>query len=161
MAKTEKTIRDPALRAAVKAVALSGVALALGALVGFGTRNAMGVGLGAAIATANLYVFVKLSEAFMERRGTAPWIAVGIIKMTALLFVVWLVIKNGTVPPFALAVGYGALPLGITLGSLFGPKLPDPIDDDPEPPADVVEGGPDGQPPFPDEVRAPKERNDD
>jgi hypothetical protein len=160
MAKTSDKLRDPALRAAVKAVALSGLGLTLGALLGFGSRNAMGVALGSAIATANLYVFVKLSEAFMDRRGTAPWIAVGIIKMTALLFVVWLVIKNGTVPPLALAVGYGALPLGITLGALFGPKLPDPIDDDPEQPADVVEGGPDG-PPFPDEQGAPIKRKDD
>ncbi len=142
MQRISETTRDPALGAAVKAVALSAVGLTVVALLGFGRSSAAGVALGGGIATANLYVFVRVSEAFMDRRGrTAPWVVIGILKMVALLFVVWMVIKNGTVPPFALAVGYGALPLGITLGSLFGPRPPE--TPAPPPAPDPDDGTPD------------------
>jgi len=36
-----------------------------------------------------------------------------------------MILQSGVVSGLSLAAGYGALPLGITLGSLFGPTPPD------------------------------------
>ena len=48
-----------------------------------------------------------------------------LVKLVFLFGGVFLLIKNDIVSGIALAVGYGAMPLGITLGTLFGPKPPD------------------------------------
>jgi hypothetical protein len=123
---------DPTMKAAVRGVALSAAALTAVALLAFGVRPALGVGAGGAIATVNLIVFARMSEAFLARRGTAvPWGIVGILKLTLLLGGVWLIIRHDIVGAGWLALGYGSLPLGITLGSLFGPK---PVDETPPPP---------------------------
>src|SRR5262245_28888108 len=114
------------MRAAVIAVFASGLALSIGALALFGARAAFGVALGGAIATANLAVFARLGDAFIARKGnTAPWALVALLKLVVLFGGIWLILKSEVVSGLSLAVGYGALPIGITLGSLLGPKPPD------------------------------------
>jgi len=138
--KVDPTKPDPTMRAAVQGVAISAAALTVIVLLVFGFRQALGVGVGGAIATVNLVVFARMAEAFLARRGTAvPWGIVGLLKLTLLLGGVWLIIRHDVVGAGWLALGYASLPLGITLGSLFGPK---PIDD--IPPSDPPE--PDGAP---------------
>lgn len=118
---------DASMKAAIWAVAGTAMLLAGGAAAGFGGRAALGVAIGGAIATANLLVFARIGQAFISRRGnSAPWAAVAVIKLVALLGGVWLILKSGYVSGLALTIGYGALPIGITLGSLFGPKPPEP-----------------------------------
>ncbi|HEY4119326.1 MAG TPA: ATP synthase subunit I [Byssovorax sp.] len=116
---------DATMRAAILSTAICGAALAFGALVVSGLAAAFGVFVGGAIATANLALFARIGQAFLSERGRGPWIAVAMAKLVFLFGGVFLLIKNDIVSGISLAVGYGALPLGITLGSLFGPKPPD------------------------------------
>ena len=113
---------DATLRFAIKCVAGSGVVLALGALT-FGPRSALGVLIGGAMATANLWLFALVGKAFLERKGlSAPWAAIALLKFFALLAGIFLIMRSGVVTGLSLAVGYGAMPIGITVGGLFGPK---------------------------------------
>ena len=114
------------MKAAILSVGITGLVLALGALAGYGWRAGLGVAIGGAIATVNLLVFARIGQAFVSRRGnTAPWAVIAVVKLIALLGGIWLILKSDFVSGLALTIGYGALPIGITLGSLFGPKPPE------------------------------------
>lgn len=135
---------DPTMLAAMRAVGLTAAALALITLVAFGAEKGLSVAAGGAIATVNLIVFARVGQAFVARNGmSAPWFVIGILKLVLLLGGVWLLIKSGYVSGVWLAGGYGALPLGITLGSLFGPRPPDDADTTPSSSQrkDVIQGG--------------------
>lgn len=139
MSKDNKGPFDAPLKAAILSVAISGLALSFGALVLFNLRAALGVAVGGVIATVNLIVFARVIVAFLgqKREQTGPWVAVALLKLVLLFGGVWLILKSGTVSALALAVGYAALPLGITLGTLFGPKPKgdeDQVDEDEERP---------------------------
>lgn len=126
---------DAAMRVAVLSVFASGAALALGALAFFGARAALGVAIGGAIATANLALFARLGDVFIARKGrTAPWTAIALLKLIFLFGGVWLILQSEIVSALSLAAGYGSMPVGIILGSLFGPKPPE--DDEEGPPDD-------------------------
>jgi hypothetical protein len=117
---------DATMNASILSVGITGIVLALAALAGYGGRAAIGVGIGGAIATANLIVFARIGRAFVSQRGNAaPWALIAVIKLVALLGGIWLILKSGYISGLALTIGYGALPIGITLGSLFGPKPPE------------------------------------
>ena len=132
MAKSDEEYSRQAMRSAVIAVAVSGAALAVLAFALFNARVGLGVALGSALATANLYVFARVGDAFLVQRGnTTPWAMIAIVKLVFLFGGVWIILKNDYVPGLALAAGYGALPIGITFGFLFGPKPPE---GDPETP---------------------------
>jgi len=124
---------DGAMRAALISVAGAALVMTLGALAAYGARAALGVAIGGAIATANLFVFAKVGEAFISRRGrTAPWAVIAVLKLFALLGGVWLILRSQIVSPLALTFGYASLIVGITLGTLFGPKPPPDEDAGPE-----------------------------
>jgi lipopolysaccharide export LptBFGC system permease protein LptF len=126
MAKSDEEYSRQAMRGAVIAVAVSGAALAVLGFALFNARVGLGVILGGALATANLYVFAKLGDAFLGQKGNAaPWALIALVKLVFLFGGVWIILKNDFVPGLALAAGYGALPIGITFGFLFGPKPPD------------------------------------
>jgi hypothetical protein len=117
---------DAPMKAAIVSVAITGAVLALAALASYGARAALGVAVGGAIATVNLLVFARIGQAFVSQRGnSAPWAVIAVVKLIALLGGVWLILKSGVISGLALTIGYGALPIGITLGSLFGPKPPE------------------------------------
>jgi hypothetical protein len=70
------------MRAALISVAGAALVMTLGALAAYGARAALGVAIGGAIATANLFVFAKVGEAFISRRGrTAPWAVIAVLKL--------------------------------------------------------------------------------
>ncbi len=141
MAKSDEEYSRQAMRGAVIAVAVSGAALAVLGFALFDARVGLGVALGGVLATANLAVFARLGDAFLVQKGNAaPWALIAVVKLVFLFGGVWVILKNDFVPGFALAAGYGALPLGITFGFLFGPKPPD---GDPETPAKPGPRGPD------------------
>ena len=132
MAKSDEEYSRQAMRSAVIAVAVSGAALAVLAFALFNARVGLGVALGSALATANLYGVARVGDAFLVQRGnTTPWAMIAIVKLVFLFGGVWIILKNDYVPGLALAAGYGALPIGITFGFLFGPKPPE---GDPETP---------------------------
>ncbi len=112
--------RDPVLRAAVKSVAVSGLVLTVLAAVFTDFRAAVGVFLGGALATANLVLFIRLGDAFLDQKGPrTPWALLGFLKLLALFGAVYLILRRGDVSALALVVGYGAMPIGITLSNLF------------------------------------------
>jgi hypothetical protein len=114
------------MKAALVGVLVCAGVLAVGAYAAMGQQAALGVAIGGGLAAINLWVFAVIGEALVARRGrTAPWGALGALKLVALLVAVWLILRSGVASGLALAVGYGALPMGITLASLFGPKPPD------------------------------------
>lgn len=128
-AKKDETGLDGPMRSAMISVAIAACALTIGTLVLYDLRAAGGTLIGGAIATANLYVFARLGKAFLSEKGAkGPWVAVALLKLTVLFGGVWWVLKTDAVPAIALAVGYAALPIGITLGTLLGPKPPDDTD---------------------------------
>jgi hypothetical protein len=127
---SKDTWQEEGVRAAMKSVAGTACVLTLGALVAFDWRTARGVAVGGAFALANLWAFARIGEAFLSRRGTAaPWTVFGMLKLAGLFGGVWLILRSGIASPLALLAGYGALPIGITLGTLFGPKPPDDVNE--------------------------------
>jgi hypothetical protein len=116
------------MRAALVGVIGVALALSLGSLFLGGWRFALGVAIGGAIAPLNLWVFAQVGEAFLSRRGnTAPWAVIATLKLAVLLGGVWLILRSGAASGLSLIVGYASLPLGITVGTLFGPKPPEDV----------------------------------
>lgn len=98
-------------------VLVVGAVLTLLAPFVVGSRDALGVAIGAAIGAANLWAIANVVRGLV--RGSAlPWGAVATLKFGALLFVVWVVLKNHWAAVGPLALGYAALPLGIVVGQL-------------------------------------------
>ena len=110
-----------ALGRALRAVAGCGVVLAVSASLWLGWRAGVSASIGAALAVANLYVLGRVVGSLLEggaRRGA--WGVVGILKLGLLFGGLWALFRSEQVAVLPLLVGYGALPLGITLTPLFG-----------------------------------------
>jgi hypothetical protein len=119
----EGGVGDAPMRAAIASVAVCGLCFAVAGFAFFGMRAGLGALLGGVLATVNLVVFARVGQAFLTRKGNiAPWGLVAVLKLLLLFSGVWLILKSGLVSGFSLAAGYAALPFGITLASLFGPK---------------------------------------
>jgi len=121
--EADKAVGDATMRAALLSVLTVGLAITVGSAAFAGWRFAAGAAIGGALATANLAVFARLGQVFLGGQGkTAPWGIVAMLKLVFLFGGVWLILKSDVVSGISLAIGYAALPVGITLGSLFGPK---------------------------------------
>jgi hypothetical protein len=122
---------DGTLQLSASAVAVLAVIISVIGTVVFGGRAGLGAGIGGAIAVANLVVFALVVRGVLAggQRGRL-WALVGILKIFLLFGGVWWVLKSGVTSAVALIFGYGALPLGIALGGLIGPRIP------PEAPSD-------------------------
>ena len=110
-------------RAALKAVALTGVVLTLAAPFVLGKPSVLGVALGSGIATLNLWALGRVVRALMAG-ASLPWVALGGLKLLALLGVMALIIKYELAGLLPLGAGYAALPLGIVLSQLAGARTP-------------------------------------
>jgi hypothetical protein len=120
---------DRTLRACILAVAISSAVLGFAALAFGGGRTALGVLTGGGIATLNLWALAKIASAFLSRRGPAPlWAILAFGKLLILVSGVYMLLKEGWVSGLHLAIGYAAMPIGITAGSLFARP---PGDDEP------------------------------
>jgi hypothetical protein len=117
---------DAPMRAAVYTVAGSALLFSVIAFAFVDARTGAGVLIGGAMATLNLLVFARLGQAFLSRQGkTVPWTVVAVLKLVLLFGGVWMILKSGAVSGVSLVIGYAAMPFGVTLASLFGPKPPD------------------------------------
>jgi hypothetical protein len=58
------------------------------------------------------------------KKFSGAWAALGLVKMIVLFGGVWALMTRGLVDPMALVVGYGSLPIGISLSSLRGSLRP-------------------------------------
>jgi hypothetical protein len=102
------------MRAALWCVAAAGALIAVVAALAFGMRALVGVAIGSALATANLWLVARIVRAFLlpsERR--LSWGIVTVLKFSGLFAAVYLLYRSGWVDMLALAAGYGSLPLGI------------------------------------------------
>jgi hypothetical protein len=109
--------RDEGLRRALTSVALASVVLTLLAPFAFGNGAMLGVAIGGVFAVSNLWGMAVVVRGFMRGSGL-PWGVVAAVKFLLLLFLVWIVLKNGWAQPVALAHRYSALPLGIVVAQL-------------------------------------------
>lgn len=114
----EKTPEDSTMRRAHLTVAAAGILLALGGLIFFGLRPGLSVLTGAAIASVNLFVLARTVQKMVQGAG-ASWAGIALIKFLVLMAVTYGLIESGLVEPLGLAVGFGALPLGILLAGTF------------------------------------------
>ena len=118
------------MRITLAIVAVSGVALTLAALALFGPAVAWSVALGAALSTGNLWALARVVSALVpsdETRAknaakTGAWTLVALLKMCGLLGIAWLLMRHGVVAPVPMLVGFGALPIGIAIGSLVSDR---------------------------------------
>jgi hypothetical protein len=105
----------------VFAVAAIGVVASLGALALAGVHGAIGVGVGAATATLNLWAFTRLGTAFLSRRGVrASWGVLAGLKLIGLFVAVAMLLKTEVTDPVSFLIGYLALPVGIVASQLLG-----------------------------------------
>jgi hypothetical protein len=111
---TPRTDEDHSLRAALWAVALSGAVLTLAAPFVLGKGGVVGVALGSLIAALNLWALTRVVRALMNGAGL-PWVLLGGAKLFALLALILKLEIAGLIP---LAIGYGALPIGIVFSQL-------------------------------------------
>jgi hypothetical protein len=119
-------VTDAPMRAAIMSVFFCGLIFGVVGFAFWGPRAGLGAVIGGLIATANLWVFARVGQAFMSRQGnTTPWAVVAVLKMLVLFGGVWVILKSGVVSGLSLAAGYAALPFGVTFASLFGPKPPE------------------------------------
>jgi hypothetical protein len=109
--------RDDGLGRSLRAVAVAGVVLTLLSPFAFDGKTMQGVAIGAALAFGNLYAIAAIVRGFLRGAGL-PWGVFGAVKFAALLFVIWIVLKNGWATVVPLVLGYAALPLGIVAGQL-------------------------------------------
>ena len=114
---TPKTDEERGLRAALWAIALSGAALTLASPFVLGRDGVLGVALGSVIAAFNLWSLGRIVRAFMNGAGLR-WVLLAALKLVGLLAVVAVVLQLGITTVIPLAVGYGALPLGIVFAQL-------------------------------------------
>ena len=85
----------------------------------FSGRAAFSVFCGAAIASLNLWVLSRSVSNLLSGQSSG-WAAAAAFKFVALLALVYLLLQSGAVGTIGLAVGFGALPLGILLAGVFG-----------------------------------------
>jgi hypothetical protein len=117
------------MKASVVAVGAAGATMALAAALPFGPGAAASVGLGAALATANLWTLARVVAALLPRtdpgaqaQSRAAWALLALVKVVALLAIAWLLMRSGRVSPLGMVVGLCALPIGIAIGSLVGDR---------------------------------------
>jgi hypothetical protein len=120
---------DARLRASLAAVLLCGAPLALGAWVMLGPTAAFSVAVGAAIAAGNLWALARIVTALLSGGGdhsrpssTGAWALLALIKMFGLFAIVWLLMRFAAVSPLLMLVGFGALPIGIAIGSVVSDR---------------------------------------
>jgi len=109
--------RDDGLRRSLSAVAVTAVVLTVLAPFSFGKATMLGVAIGGALAFSNLWAIALIVRGFLRGAGL-PWGAFAALKFGALVFLVWIVMKNGWADMMPFVFGYAALPIGIVVGQL-------------------------------------------
>jgi hypothetical protein len=129
---------DPRTRTAIAAVGAFGAMFAITGAAAWGARTGLSVAAGAAVAMLNLYGLAKILGAMVAGRAgageedgraaqedgasSAMWGLFALVKVFALFGGVWLLMSAKIVDPLPLVVGWGALPVGIAIGSLLSDK---------------------------------------
>jgi hypothetical protein len=97
-------------------VAVAGALLTLSSPVLFGAKGVVGVGVGAALAVANLWLVGYTVRAFLGAAPKRPsWGLLAALKLGAMLLLLGAAVRQGWLDVLPLGLGYAALPLGIVL----------------------------------------------
>ena len=116
ISETHTTESGGTLSAAL-AVGLVGVVFTLIAPYALGPGTRVGVALGALIAVLNLLALGYIVRGVVRGNGMS-WGVIGALKLGALLFVAFIVLKNHWASVLSLAMGFAAMPFGIALSQL-------------------------------------------
>jgi hypothetical protein len=112
----------PGLRRALGAVGLLGCGGATAAFLLAGPGSAAGVAAGGCLGLANLWAFGRLGSGLLSAVNAKPlWIALALAKLVLLFGTVFSLLSLGIVGPLELALGYLAMPAGITLSYVVFP----------------------------------------
>ena len=124
---------DARMRMSIRAVAWTGGVLTLCAVAFAGLGAGVSVAAGAGLAAGNLWLMARIVTALLpddspgaESQSRAGWALVAVLKMFGLLGAAWLLMRHGIVSPLPMLVGFGALPIGIAIGSLVSDRRPPP-----------------------------------
>ena len=119
MSEATRSESDRGLRGALYAVALVGASMAVLAMAFCGPRPALAVTVGALVGVMNLWVIGLVVRGMLRRCGHAlPWALVAGFKFCVLVAGTYALVSSGLVAVLPLAIGYGALPLGIVAAGL-------------------------------------------
>jgi ATP synthase I subunit len=120
---------DARLRTSLRAVTVAGAALGLLALAFASVGAGLSVLAGAALAAGNLWLLARIvsellpsDRAGAEAQSRGGWALVAALKMFGLVAVAWLLMRHGIVSPMPMLIGFGALPIGIAIGSLVSDR---------------------------------------
>lgn len=136
------------IRPALGFVAALGAVFTLGALAFFPVKTGLSVFAGALVAASNLWVLSKIVEAILvppddeddhgaegkdepkpapkepKKTFSGAWGALALVKILVLFGGAWILMTRGLVDPIGLVVGYGSLPVGVSLSGLFSGLKP-------------------------------------
>jgi hypothetical protein len=127
---------DSPMIAAIIGVAAMAVILAIGAVAAVDWRAGVGVAVGGLTATVNLWFFAHIGRNLLAGgRRKRIWGLLAVLKLGALFGGLYVLLVSGVTTGLTLAIGYAAMPFGIVLASVVGPR---PGDDDGAHPGDLV-----------------------
>jgi hypothetical protein len=114
MGETIRTEATRGTRRTMAVVAVVGLGMVMLAAAFSGVRPAMGVAAGVAIALANLWAFDVVVRRLLAPSSFKPlWAAAAGLKFCTLVCGAYLILEWDLLPLLPMAIGYGALPLGI------------------------------------------------
>ncbi|MGH7438910.1 MAG: hypothetical protein ACRENE_24755 [Polyangiaceae bacterium] len=128
---------DARMKSSIAFVGASGVALGAVAAVFEGPAAAGAVVIGAALATANLWVLARVVAGLLppepadgeshpasppDPRESRAWASLATIKTVGLLLVAWMILRYRVAAPLPLLVGFGALPIGIAIAAVVSDR---------------------------------------
>jgi hypothetical protein len=120
---------DARLRTSIAAVGVSAAAFSVCALAFAGGAAAISVACGGALAAGNLWALARVVAALLpdsrraaEAQSRGAWGVLAALKMVGLIAVAWLLMRRGIASPLPMLIGFGALPIGIAIGSLVSDR---------------------------------------
>ena len=114
---------DATLKRALAWVAIAGGCLMLAGGGFFGGKTALSVVAGAVTAIVNLLAFAFIARALLGSKASGGYTVLALLKMGALLGGLFWLFRSGFVSVLPFVVGFGSLPIGISIAQTFAPKL--------------------------------------
>lgn len=137
---------DPTLSRAFWCVVGAGVVLSAVGFLGGGAALGLGALAGALVGTVNLAVLTRSVQRLLAGGG-ARYGAIVVLKFLGLIAVTYFLLGLVAVDPLGLALGFGALPLGIVVGAALWPSpLEPPTGSPPSPSSTPTLGSDSGLP---------------
>lgn len=109
------------LQRTLRWVGATGVILLLCATPLYGVKFGANLALGTALAVGNLWTIGRAVRAHFSGAAAGRWGLFVALKFSALVVGLYLLFRSGFGQGLPLAVGLGALPIGIVLAELAGP----------------------------------------